>query len=472
VFLVPLWWARERSASIARAGLCGFVFGAVAYMGGHPWLLALVDVFLAGDFGVGLVLWTLYGIGFATGFAFYALLFAWLRGRGVGFVTSALPLWIVIEWLQPLLFPVHCGAALVNVLPLAQAADLGGPLLLSTQVVLANIAVLETARWSRGHTRRPIAIWLSTTLVLVASLGYGPIKARTLASRGEVSTLRVGIVQANLGLLEKRTRTVVGHRKHLEQTRELLAQGEVDLVVWPETAYAQAIRGPLPVSGRLVQQELRVPLLFGAPIIDRPGADPLQSNAAMLVGHEGLIRNVYRKNLLIPLAESVPFASFWPSLAERLPHAQRFAAATGKPALELDDFRIAVPICYEAVQPSFVREMVNEGRANLIVTLANDAWFGDTREPILHLQLARLRAVEHRLYLVRATNSGISAIIDPMGRIVEHTGQLERANLRGSVDRMPGGTLYAALGDWPGVMAGLWLLVGASRSRTGGGERN
>lgn len=465
VFLLPLWWALERGRGLAHAGLCGFVFGAVAYAGGHVWLLELVDVFLAGHFAIGFALWLVYGLWFAAGFAVYGLIFTALRSRHAGFVTAALPAWIVVEWLQPMLFPVHCGASLVNALPLAQVASLGGPLLLSAQVVLVDAAAWESVRWLRGSRARPTALLATTAACLIASLAYGPLaRPRDVAFAG-APELRVGIVQANLGPLEKRTRAIVAHRKHLEQTRELLTQGEVDLVIWPETAYTQAIGGPLPVSGELVRQDLRVPLLFGAPILDRTGPQPLQSNAAMLVDRDGMIRAAYRKNLLIPLAESIPFAGLWPGLAKRLPHAQTFAASTTRSALRLGDFRIATPICYEAVRPSFVRDLVNEGDANLIVTLANDAWFGDSREPILHLQLARLRAIENRLYLVRATNSGISAIVDPTGRILERTGVLERANLRGRVRALHERTPFGRFGNWPGWVAALWLVAGALRTR-------
>lgn len=479
VFVVPLWWAFEREAGVLRAGLCGFVFGAAAYAGGHPWLLELVDVFLAGDRTIGMALWLAYGLWFAAGFALYGVSFAWLRARGLGFVTAALPTWILVEWLQPLLFPVHCGAALINALPLAQLASLGGPLLLSAQVLVSNAVVYESLRCRWQRAAAPRALWLASAVALLLPPVFGYAEERRQELRSDVDRLDVGIVQVNLGLLEKRTRAIVGHRKHLEQTHEMLAAepaGEIDLVIWPETAYAQAIRGPFPVSGMLVRQDLDVPLLFGGPIIDQPGPDGRHSNAALLIDRDGMIRSAYRKNLLIPLAEFVPFARLWPGLAERLPHAQSFTASQAKTALVLDSFRIAAPICYEAVRPGFVRELVAQSDANLIVTLANDAWFGDSREPQLHLQLARLRAIEHRLFMVRATNSGISAIIDPAGRILARTGVSERANLRGAVRAMSGRTIYALVGDWPPVVAAFWLgfaLLRAPRrlvgSRAGAG---
>jgi apolipoprotein N-acyltransferase len=87
--------------------------------------------------------------------------------------------------------------------------------------------------------------------------------------------------------------------------------------------------------------------------------------------------------------------------------------------------------------------MVVEARPHLIVSLANDAWFGDSQEPWLHDAVARLRAVEHRRYLVRATNSGVSSVVDPVGRVVARAGLLARENLRAEVRMLSGTTLWS-----------------------------
>jgi apolipoprotein N-acyltransferase len=149
-------------------------------------------------------------------------------------------------------------------------------------------------------------------------------------------------------------------------------------------------------------------------------------------------------------------------LARLFPHAEKFAAATTLPALQLGPWRIATPICYEAVRPEFVRRMMAAAHPHLLVTLANDAWFGDSQEPWLHLGLAELRAIEQRRWLVRATNSGVSAIVDPAGRVIARTGLLTRANLHGTVHPLAGETFYAWAGDWPG-----WLSLVAVAAALG-----
>jgi apolipoprotein N-acyltransferase len=423
-----------------------------------------VPVFLAGQAVLGGVLWTLYGAWFAAGFALYGLAYRTIRRRGWPVALAGVPPLLLVEWLQPHVFAVNAGSGLATQPAWIQIADLGGPLLLTAFVGLMNLAAFATwRRWrarSGGAAAPPSATWATAVAVAALVLAYGRTRTASVeASIGSAPSLRVGLVQANLGVIEKRRRGMISHRLHLEQTRELLAGGDLDLVVWPETAYVRGLRRPLPLSGRLVRADVDVPLLFGGTSVDEEGGRRVKSNSAFLVGHDGMIRDAYDKNLLIPLAEYAPLADVLPAIATALPHVQEFRAAGEVPPLRLGPWRIATPICYEAIRPDFVRRMVVEGRPHLLVTLANDAWFGDSAEAWMHLALARLRAVEHRRFLVRATNSGVSAVVDPTGRVVAESGLLERANLRATVRLLEGETLYGRFGDWPGWLAAACVAV-------------
>jgi apolipoprotein N-acyltransferase len=116
--------------------------------------------------------------------------------------------------------------------------------------------------------------------------------------------------------------------------------------------------------------------------------------------------------------------------------------------------------------------MVREAAPHLIVTLANDAWFGDSQLAWIHLQVSRLRAVEHRRALVHATQSGVSALVDPLGRITAQSGLLTRENLRGEVRLRAAPTLYTRLGDWPGAAAAGILLASLLARRPGRAPRS
>lgn len=448
---VPLWDALESARSRRAAAALGFVFGWTAHAGGFLWLWRLVDGFLDGGVVLGGALWLAHSIWFALGWALYAWLRAGARARGWPvWLAGAAPL-LAVEWAWPALFPVHVGDAFAARTAWIQIADLGGPLLVSALVLAANVASFETWRWLRGASAAPVVPVCAALLAFAGASLYGALRGAAIEREiARAPVLRIGVVQANLDPLAKRRDPERVHEEHLERSRALLAAGRVDLLVWPETVYSRGIQGPLPVAGRPIRRDLDVPLLFGAASVRAEAGRSLTYNSAFLIGADGAIRDGYDKNLLVPFAERLPLAR-WTS--QWLPHAGDFGAASAAPSLRLGAFRIATPICYETVVPGFVRRMVREGDANLIVSLANDGWFGDSQEPWLHLALVRLRAVEQRRFVVRATNSGISAVIDPLGRVLEATPLLEPATLRADVRALETGSLYRRLGDWPGSLA-------------------
>jgi apolipoprotein N-acyltransferase len=446
----------ERKQSVAGAALLGLVFGLVAHAGGFVWLLRLVDVFLGGARGLGAALWLAHSLWFAAAYALYAALYQAARRRGWPLaLAGVLPL-VAVEWLFPQLFPVHLGDAFVERTRFVQIADLGGPLLVTALAALVNAALFESARWLAGGSPRPVACWLVVAAALAAAGGYGSFRLAALERAAAAApALRVGIVQANFGVLEKRRDPGEVHRRHQQQMRELLAEGPLDLVVWPETVYSRGVAGPFPVAGDLIRGEGATPLLFGAASVRSDGGERRVYNSALLIQADGTIREAYDKNLLVPIAERLPFAR---ALEWLFPHAQQFGAADAVTPLTLGAFRIATPICYEAAVPGFVRRMARSAEPHLFVMLANDGWFGDSDEPWIHLAVARMRAIEHHRYVVRATNSGVSAFVDPAGRLLARSELLARQNLRGTVHPLEGQTLFARLGDWPGWLASAGLL--------------
>ncbi len=466
--LAALWEALEEDAAgdSWKAARLGFTFGIAAYAGGFYWIWRLVDVFLGGNVLLGALLWAADASWFALRFALYAAGYALVRRRGGPLIAAALLPLLVTEWLYPALFPVYLGHALSGELVM-QISALGGPLLLSALLVLLNLALFATWRWIAARAPRPDRAWAAAALGTALACTYGAVHLHHLENAvAAAPALRVGIVQGNLGVFEKGRNAALDHRKYLQQTRELLAQEKPDLVVWPETVYTRGLLRPLPLSARYVVGDLAVPILFGAASVRGDSGQRLKYNSALLAGADGVIRDVYDKNLLIPFTEYVPLAKWLEPLAPSLAKSSEFTAATDTPALSLGRWRISTPICYEAVRPAFVRRMLREARPQLIVTLANDSWFGDSQEPWLHLAMARARAVEHARYLVRSTNSGISAVVDPSGRLIARSGLLRRENLIATVHMLDEETLYTRWGDWPG-----WLSLAALIAVVGLGPR-
>ena len=276
----------------------------------------------------------------------------------------------------------------------------------------------------------------------------------------------VAVVQGNVAqdLKWRDEQRAASMAHHLALTR---AHWDADLVVWPETAvpaFAHRVQGFLAE----LSDEARAhgaDVLLGVPFRDAESGRYF--NSVMALGSE---IGVYHKRHLVPFGEYVPFSPVLGRVLDLLhaPMSDFSAGPAGQPPLPVDGLRVGVSVCYE---DAFGEEVIDAlPAADLLVNLSNDAWFGDTVAPHQHQQMARMRAVETGRDLVRATNTGVSALIDWQGSVTARVPQFQSVVLRGSVTPRSGTTPYAALGNVPVVLgAGLTLLgvaaVGAFRSR-------
>ncbi|MGB5812386.1 MAG: apolipoprotein N-acyltransferase, partial [Polyangiales bacterium] len=341
---------------------------------------------------------------------------------------------------------------------LAQLAAFGGPLLMSGVVCVAGAWVAEVALRCTGTKGLSRNAMLSSWVWMTGAMGFGAWSATDVdATISAAPAFSVGVVQANIDVASGRAARLLAHRRYLELSRQLESEASLDLLVWPETAYFAPFPGAFPLSGAIVRGDLGAPLLFGG-VVQSSNAPDQRFNSALLVDADGMIRSAYHKRYLIPFAEYVPLSAWWPEWARPSSGVGRFAPGDPTDGIMLGSTVIAVPICYEAVRPGYVRGLVRRTRPSLLVTLANDGWFENSPEPSIHLRLSRLRAVEHRRYLVRATNTGISAIVDPLGRVVARTPLAEVATLTGEVRLLEGQTPYGIGGDWPGYASLLWMF--------------
>jgi len=312
---------------------------------------------------------------------------------------------------------------------------------------------------------------LLSFMLIVLTLAYGYFRiAQVDAEIAKSPKLKVGMVQANFDFLaktENQEKTVTD--KHKEMSQDLK---NVDLIIWPETSIQAWFSNDSDYL--IVRDELGVPQMEGKYFIvggmSYTPLDPdaevitddniIKYNTAFLTDSNGIILGRYHKIKLLLFGEYLPFTKYIPAI-------KNISPATGDftPGDELDLFviedkgaRIAPIICYEDILPSFSRQFVAKG-ANLIVNITNDAWFGKTIAPYQHLLISIPRAVETRRFLLRSTNTGISAIIDPIGRVVSKTGNFEQMNLEGEVSLMNGGvTLYTKIGDvFPIACSFLWI---------------
>lgn len=470
VALLPVFWVAERAEFSTRQALgVGLWFGFVTNWGGYYWLVEMLERFSGFPWAACVLFASLVCLVQGGQLAaFFVATHAAKRG-GFSIVWVAAPIYAATEFAYPLLFPSYFANCFHELPWIIQIVDLGGPTLLSALAVLWNGALYNLVTSLRDRSRFDRRILASGLASLIATVGYGGYRVAEVTVRSEAAPkLLIGIVQADMGIFAKRSDPAEGHRRHMEQSLALERDVSVDLIVWPESAIVWPISTEATqLSGLLAP--LHTPVLFGGLARDRSGAQRRIYNRAFLTDAAHNIVGTYDKTYLLAFGEYLPLGERFPQLYKWSPHSGHFTPGDHQRALPLGVLRIATLICYEDVLPAFTRNAVRASNPHLLVNITNDSWFGDTHEPWIHLALAKFRAVEHHRALVRATNSGVSAIIDAAGRVVTHSGTFERASLHAEVPMLTGQTAYGLMGDWPGSLSFAfcaWLLLRTYRTRT------
>ncbi|MBK1726890.1 apolipoprotein N-acyltransferase, partial [Halorhodospira neutriphila] len=274
--------------------------------------------------------------------------------------------------------------------------------------------------------------------------------------------LEAALIQGNFSQDEKWDPAFRGAIRE-RYARLTLEHTGADLIVWPETAIPQLYHRIAP--GYLAPLAERVRRAGGALVLGVPyrepggsGEGPLHNSVAVL----GPERAFYHKRRLVPFGEYVPFRDLLGRSLDFLgaPMADYTPGGPGRPVPVGDGLRLGVSICYEAAYPRVAAQ--SAAGADLLVNVSNDAWFGASLAPHQHLQMARQRAAEARRWLVRATNTGITAVIDPRGRVAASAAAFETAVVTERVEPRRGTTPYVALGDGP-LLALLALALAGAR---------
>ena len=465
IFLVPVLWA-IRDKSPGRAFLIGWVAGIVGHAGGFYWVTGMFREFAG-------MPWPLANLGLLLLAAMNGIVFAswaWAtrlitRDTGWNMVWVSPVVWTAVEAFWPVMFPNYLGASQYRLSHLSQIADLTGILGVTFLVVYGNTTLYSIiARWleNRRFAWRQVLIFVS---VVAAVLAYGEFRIRGVERQILLAEkMTIGLVQTNRGAGDKRRDPESLLREHQEMSRTLSGTVPLDLIVWPESVCfisRMSREGQLPSD---VLGDLRTPTLFGAVLRLSQGGGTKVYNSALLVDGMGRILGTYEKMVLVPFGEYIPFGEIFPRVYSLLPHTGRFWAGKSLEPLQLGRHLISVNICYEDIFPGHIRSLMGGGSDRPIpeamFNITNDSWYGNTTEPIEHLALASFRSIEHRRALVRATNTGVSAFVDPVGRIVSRSGVWTRETLVDRIPMMKGRTVYALLGNWVGWVCGILTLVG------------
>ncbi len=496
--MVPTLFAIERASTTRRAMMFAWVAGIVANAGGFYWITNLLVRFAH-------LSWPVAIFGFTLMCAYQGLtflLFAWVARR----IRQATPLpmalvapvvFVGFELVMPMLFPWYVAITQAWNLRVIQIADVTGPLGVSALLLMVNGAIYDVAS---GGRRRLVAA-VGAAAVLALALGYGELRLRQVGARAAAApTFQVGIVQGNVPFNEKgyeRPELAAGQLKTLKEQSVALEKAGADLIVWTETAFPYALprnmteEPPIGIRSQRANGErlplFTTPLIFGALSydVDARGRDRDKDpyNTAYMLDPQGRFTGRYDKQFLVMFSEQIPLVETFPKLRKILP--RNSGNLTPGKELELFDFRTrdgrevhAAPmICFEDIITRF-SVLAGRKHPDVLVNITNDAWFGDTSEPWEHLALSVYRAVEVRSSLVRAVNTGVSAVIDPTGRITAKTYAVDPLidprpsdTLLAPVPIVEGGhTVYVKVGDLFGWLcaaatAFLWLVWPRLRTR-------
>lgn len=470
-------------AGLLLAGLChactgfkdgfryGFLTGLVIMLGGFYWVVYVIHEFGNLPWSVAALMYLGF-CGFGTiNFPLFTGLAASAQKRLSGASPAARAAWITVglpalftsvEFLVPKLFPWYVGHSLYRQLWLVQIVELTGTTVLSFGVLSLGSVLWTILSRDEAFSAKARARLLAFPIVLIAfSIGFSLWRLAKYQSPEGGSTLRVALVQANIGSLDKvKARKGIQSQvrytvdRYAQLTDQALAQSpRPDLVVWPETAMPFYLQGKADYA-----KEMRARVAsWNVPIVTGGYAhfhSPIYQdyNAAFLFDPKLDLEEpqVYHKNILLAFGEYMPFGEMIPSLYRWFPAVSNFMHGTTQPiAILADGRRLGLTVCYEAIVPEFFRKITKQG-VQIVFNLTNDSWFGPTSEPHQHAALSIFRAIESRVPLVRATNTGLSVAVDASGKMsptipVDKEGFLVHQLW---LPEEPPRTLYVEWGDW------------------------
>lgn len=444
-----------RKESPSRAFKLGFLAGVTHYLTLMYWILVVLEHYG----GLNIVFsFAILGL-FCIYLSLYPALFACLAStlRGFPFAACLLAsLWVCLEFARAKLltgFPwCLLGHSQYDCLELIQISGLVGVYGISFLIALSNV-VLYVLLFDRPFEKKGVLKWelILALIMLSLTLTYGHLHLKGIqeTEKGQ-EPVRTTIVQGNID------QSVKWHPAYQEKTiraYDRLTRSSLsfapDLVVWPETAVPFFFQDLSPLSHRIIalQREMGADLIFGSPAYRTGPEGTSYLNRAYCLPFDGGEASYYDKVHLVPFGEYVPMKKFLPFVQRLVPAAGDFISGKRPAPLKRPALTLGVLICFESIFPELARQQTRAG-ARVLVNLTNDAWFGMTSAPHQHLSMAVFRAVENRRPLIRAANTGISAFIDPGGKIIDRAGLFTEAVLSHEVKPSPPcQTLYTRYGD-------------------------
>ncbi len=446
VALIPLLLVMEK-----RPFVSGFTTGCVFFALVLYWLNIVMTTFGGLD-PVSSVVAYLLLVSYLALYFGAATWLAWrVRLRLQLPVVVTLPvIWVALEFLRGWLltgFPwALLGYSQQNFSPAIQSADVTGVYGVSFMLVAVNAAVAHVIQ--RPRDRGTVVVAAGLLLLVTSHFGYGLVRTQQLTD-DRPQQLRVALIQGNFDQSQKwnpelRQATV---DRYLQLSRQALT-ADPELLIWPEAATPFYLQDASELSAQVqrLPRATGVPLLVGSPAYDQQ-SDGSQRyfNSAFLLTPDSADPPRSDKVHLVPFGEYVPLGKLLSFIDKLVVGVGDFTAGEINP-LPLQGHHLGVLVCYEVIFPQLARRSVGQG-SDLLVNLTNDAWFGRSSAPYQHLAMARFRAIENRIWLARAANTGVSALIAPSGAITLSGPIFEPLQLTGTVGLGAHPTFYRRFGD-------------------------
>ncbi len=427
---VPMLLAVDRAQTYRQALFLGWWAGVVETAGGFYWLADVTQRFANFPLVAALLVLLLFCAARALIFLLFTAIVCFVRRRRRVPMTLLAPVCMAAcELVIPQIFT--CGQWISQAWNphVIQIAELTGPFGVTALLMMINGAIYDLA----VDRRAALVPALAAAALLAAALIFGAVRMRQVdAEIAQAPRLKVGLVQPNFAY------SVSGEFNRDEAIRQLTAlqsashrleQSGADLIIWSEGSYPATLprefAADFPSENLgMVRRGLTVPVVIGAEMYDPTRENAF--NSALLLDGGGRVTGRYDKVRLLAFGEYIPGIETFPWLRKLLPPGTgQFTAGTGPGVMTFQGpgghrWKLGPVICYEDLLPGFLRG-VGQLNPDLLVNLTSDSWFGADSEPWEHLALAVFGSVELRVSMVRAVNSGVSAFIDPNGRLIEKT---------------------------------------------------
>ena len=472
VGLTPLICSIVASRRLSESVLLGMAASTVTWLINVPWVITVMSAHGGLPYATGVVIYVAMAFYLAIWGGLFGFLTAILRVEQRAFLPWLLiPVcWAASEYGRTHLltgFPWNLlASAIIDVWPLVQISRWLGPFGIGALLVLPSV-VLSWLIMTRARTRKRGVIVAATLALLSAWYLDGASRGYTTSDAyyRKLPKSRAAMLQPDISQeMRWDESNLMSIFERMASMTKRAVDGRAEVIIWPESTVPLAYASTefFRTYVEQISRTHRADVILGS--IARDEADESRLwNAAYLVSN-GVTIGHYDKIRLVPFGEYVPMRKF-------LFFAEKLVRAVGTFQFGTNDrplrgrFNYGPAICYEVVFPSVVATQVRHG-ADVIVTITNDAWFGRSSAPRQHLNSARLRAVETDRYILRAGTTGISAIVDPTGRILEQLPLDAEGVLFGEFSPRRTITPYVRFGDWFAIASCLLAVGGgAFRSR-------